>query len=300
MTKAARATPRPLLLGAHMSIAGGVQNAVTRAAELGCTALQIFLKNNTRWEGPPITEQQRREFRARLADSDILSVVAHASYLINIASPVEELRLRSQNALADEVRRASFLGIPVLVLHPGSHAGHGAEAGIRIAANTLRAVLEETKGSGVDILLETTAGQGTGIGRRFSELGALIFMSGGRRLGVCADTAHLHAAGYDILTRPAWIAVLNEFEHYIGLKRLRVWHLNDTPKEMGSRVDRHAAIGEGAIGLKAFRMIMTARRFSAVPKILETPKEPEPEMDRKNLALLRSLAKPSSRKEPMP
>lgn len=281
-----------LLLGAHMSIAGGVQNAIDRGEELGCTAIQIFLKWNTRWKGIPITPEQERLFQEKWKKSHIKAVTAHSAYLINLASPDDTTYERSMNAMKDEIRRASQLGIKYLTIHPGSHKGLGKKAGIKKIAESLDVILESESGSNVIIVLESTAGQGTGIGSRFEELAQIISASRNkRRLGVCLDTAHMFAAGYDIRTREKYEDVIREFDQIIGLSRLKLIHLNDSKKLLGSRVDRHTHIGEGEIGLDAFRSIMNDERLQNVPKILETPKEPVPEADRKNLSVLRGLTR---------
>jgi len=279
------------LIGAHVSIAGGVDRAPLRGGELGCTAIQIFLKYNTRWQGKPIAPEERSAFFRNRKRAGIRSCVAHGCYLINLASPDEIIYRKSLNAMMDELERAAFLRVPFLVIHPGSHMGDGEERGIHRIADSLNLLLEKTRGSRVKILLETTAGQGTGIGHRFEQIaGILQLVKNRRRLGVCLDTAHIFAAGYDIRTGRAYRKTMHMFDDIIGIARLRVIHMNDSRKPMGSRVDRHEHIGKGFIGLEAFRLIMNDRRFEGIPKILETPKEPEPAMDGENLRILRELA----------
>ena len=218
------------------------------------------------------------------------TIVAHNCYLINLASPDEIVYSKSLNAMRDEMRRAGRLRIPGLVIHPGAHTGCGEKEGMDRIARSLNLLLEGTRDSRVSILLETTAGQGTCIGYRFEQLAEIIGrIKVRRRIGVCLDTAHIFAAGYDIRTKKAYEQTLREWDRVIGLKRIAVIHVNDSRKPLGSRLDRHEHIGRGMIGLDAFRFIMNDERFAAVPKILETPKEPDPQADLKNLSLLRSL-----------
>lgn len=280
-----------LPLGAHQSIAGGTPNAVRRAVETGCAVLQIFVKNSNRWVGKPISDEEAAEFRRTVGEARLLAVVAHSSYLINPAGEDAELREKSIEALAEELSRCDSLGIPALVLHPGSRGGSTPEAGVARAAACLDAAFErrETRAS---ILLETAAGQGAAVGASFEELRDILGASRHQeRLAICLDTCHVFAAGYDLTTPEEFSTTIRRFESAIGLERLKAMHVNDSKKELGSRVDRHEHIGEGKIGEAGFRLLMTEPRLADIPKYLETPKDPELESDRKNLARLRALSR---------
>lgn len=282
---------RPPLIGAHMSIAGGIHKAFERGESVGCRTLQIFLKNSNRWDARPLSAQDRELFAAARARTGIDPVVAHDSYLINLASPDRALREKSVRAFMEEMGRANFLGVPFLVLHPGAHMGTGEREGCARVAEALDRALGEVGGPVVP-LLENTAGQGSTLGRRFEELASILERVGAReRVGVCFDTAHAFAAGYDLRTKKDYDAVMREFDRLIGVGRIRVFHVNDSKKELGSRVDRHADIGKGFLGLEPFRFLLNDRRFPAVPKILETPKGPDLAEDRRNLATLQSLCR---------
>jgi len=281
-----------LLLGAHMSIAGGVDKAILRGHNLGCTAIQMFLKYNTRWEGKPLMPEEQEAFLANRKEMGMSHCIAHNCYLINLASPDETIYHQSLSAMRDEMDRSSRLRIPFLVIHPGSHKGSGEGEGIKKIASSLNLLLEKSGESGVMILLETTAGQGTGIGYRFEHLAEILNrIKQQNRIGVCLDTAHIFAAGYDIRTRRAYRSTLEEFDRVIGLERIRAIHLNDSQKPLGSRVDRHEHIGRGFIGVEAFRCLMNEERFFNVPKILETPKGVDRKFDRRNLRILKGLVK---------
>jgi len=280
-----------LLAGAHMSIAGGIHNAFAHGERAGCRTLQIFLKNSNQWRARELTEEDRELYRQAELRSRIAPVVAHASYLINLASPVESLHARSLAALSEELRRANFLGVPWVVLHPGAHMGAGYEAGIERVAAALNRALELVAGP-AGVLLENTAGQGSCLGHRFEHLAAIgerVREAG--RIGVCFDTCHAFAAGYDIRTRAGFLATMREFDRLVGVGRIRAFHVNDCKRELGCRVDRHAHIGKGQIGLEAFRSLVNDRRFARVPKILETPKGKDLAEDRMNLATLRRLVR---------
>ncbi len=280
------------LLGAHLSISGGLHRAVEEAAALGCTALQIFTKNATQWRERIPGTGEIELFRSALAASPVRAVVVHAGYLLNLAAGDVDLRRRSIDALAAEVERCRTLGIPAVILHPGSHGGDGDDVGLERVAGALREVIDRTPDAPVRILLENTAGQGHSLGRDLDHLGRLLAGGGAAtRLGVCFDTAHAFAAGYDLRTADAVLATLDALDRAVGLANLHAMHLNDSKKELGSRVDRHEHIGRGAIGLEGFRCLMRDERLAAVPKILETPKEEDGQaMDPVNLALLRELA----------
>lgn len=283
-----------LLVGAHMSIAGGPHRALERGGDAGCLAVQMFLKNSNQWDAKPLTNADRELFMKRRQSCDIIAVIAHGSYLINLASPDEALRQKSLDAFVEEMFRAQFLGIPQLVLHPGAHKGAGIDAGITRTVESLNRAFDKSNAAApaVMILLETMAGQGSILGSRFEELAAILEkVDTCDRVGVCFDTAHVFAAGYDLRTRETYEATMSEFDRLIGVEKIRVIHLNDSRKELGGRVDRHHHIGEGSIGLDAFSFIVNDPRFAAVPKILETPKGTSGEEDLRNLATLRSLCR---------
>ncbi|MBW3632990.1 MAG: deoxyribonuclease IV [Chloroflexi bacterium] len=280
------------MLGAHMSIAGGHALAIDRASAFGMTACQIFTKNANQWAAKPITPDAAESFRARVGESEIAIVVAHDSYLINLASPDDALWERSSAAFGDELRRCAQLGVPWLVTHPGAHMDTGVELGMRRVAAALNRLFDTLPNLDVTVLLETTAGQGTTLGRSFEELaGILDLVEDQTRVGICFDTCHVFAAGYDLRDAAGYALTMQAFDDIIGLDRLRVFHLNDSRKGLGARVDRHAAIGEGELGAEAFRHLMNDERFAEHPGILETPKGDDGEEDRRNMATLRGLTR---------
>lgn len=278
-------------LGAHESTAGGLHLAFARIASVGGEALQIFTRNQRQWQALPLSGEEIASFRDRWEQSAGMPVASHASYLINLGSGNEEQAARSVRAFAEELRRCDLLGIPWVVIHPGSHGGDGVEAGMaRVARNLDAAFTAAGDKSTVKVLLETTAGQGTGLGSRFEELGWMISNSRfSGRLGVCLDTCHIFAGGYDIRTPAAYARTMAEFDRAVGLARLSFFHLNDARKELGSRVDRHEHIGQGRIGLEGFRLLLNDPRFAGQAMTLETPKGKDLAEDRENLRLLRSL-----------
>lgn len=278
-----------LLLGVHVSISGGIDKAVPRAAALGCSAMQIFTKNASQWRGKPIADDEARAFRSTLAASDIRAVIAHDSYLINLAAPPGENRDKSLAAFRDEMERCALLGVPDLVMHPGAHLGDGSATGIARVAEAFRALFAEAP-AGVRVLLENTAGQGSYLGSSFAELAAIMDQVPNGNFGVCFDTCHAYAAGYDIVDAAGCQRTLEEFDRIIGLQYLRAFHFNDSKKGLASHVDRHEGIGSGTLGTEVFRTILRDPRFAEVPKILETPKGEDDALDRANLALLRQLA----------
>ena len=278
-----------LLVGAHMSIAGGIHLAFDRGLRAGCLTLQLFLKNSTQWKGKTLVEPDLLLFKEAQSRSGIRPVLAHSSYLINLASPDPALRRKSLAAFEDEMERARLLGVPFLILHPGAHMGAGEEKGIVRVAEGLEEALERI-GPPVMILLENTAGQGTSIGHRFEHLAAILRrVRHPDRVGVCIDTCHTFAAGYDIRTRKGYMGTIDEIDRLIGLHRVRAIHVNDCKRELGSHVDRHTHIGQGFLGMDAFRFLVNDERFAGVPKILETPKGEDLKEDLMNLATLRSL-----------
>ena len=283
---------KKLLIGAHMSISGGVFNAFQHGEEVGCATIQIFTKNSNQWKAKELTSEDARKFRESQKKTGISPVVGHNAYLINLASPKKDVYDLSMEAMLVELNRAELLGLPYLVMHPGAHLESGEREGIRKIARSIDKLHQKTKGFGVKICLETTAGQGSAIGYRFEQLAEIIDrVKESERLGVCYDTCHTFAAGYDIRAKKAYEETFEEFDQHIGLQKLKVIHLNDSLKDLDSRVDRHQHIGEGKIGLEGFRLLMNDRRWEKVPKILETPKEGGTAKDIENLSLLRSLVK---------
>jgi len=280
------------LVGAHMSAAGGLVRAVERAVAAGCRALQVFTKNSNQWAGRPVVPEEAEAFRNAAKDAGLAPLVSHSAYLINLASPDPVVRTRSVEALVDEIGRCDANGIPFLVLHPGSHGGDGEEVGLDRIARGLDEAAGKTPSSRTTILLETAAGQGACLGHDFAHLAAILARAGSRsRLALCLDTCHVHAAGYDVVSRDGWRATLDALDAACGLDLVKVIHANDSKKERGCRVDRHERIGHGQIGEQGFVNLMTEPAFAGVPKILETPKDEEGRWDREGLAVLRRLAR---------
>jgi deoxyribonuclease IV len=279
-----------LLLGAHMSIAGGVHTAFERGVGIGCTAMQVFTKNSNQWAAKPLSAQDIQHFRAAEAKAKIFPVVAHAAYLINLCARNPSTLKKSRKAFEDELRRCEMLGIHALIFHPGSHIGAGEEQGIKLIAESINIAHRKTHGFHVLSALETTAGQGTALAYRFEQLKQIIDLVDERnRMAVCLDTCHLFAAGYDISTLQGWEETIAKFDEIIGVDRLVAVHVNDSKNWLGSRVDRHEHIGKGTIGLVAFRMLMSDARLRNVPKILETEKSDDMHEDIENMDTLRSL-----------
>jgi deoxyribonuclease IV len=284
----------PVRIGAHMSIAGGCDKAVRAAKAVGFVAVQIFTKSNNQWKAPPLTDAHVAAFRGALDECGIVGPVAHNSYLINLGSPDDALWNKSIDAMTVEVERCEALGIGDLVAHPGAHTGSGEEAGLGRVAAGLDEVHRRTRGVATRIALETTAGQGSCLGHRFEHLGRIIGrVAEPERLGVCVDTCHIFAAGYSLATAGEYDGTMDELDRAVGLDRVRVWHLNDSRRERGSRVDRHAGIGLGHLGLEPFRHVVNDPRFRALPLILETPKGTDEtggeDLDARNLRVLRQL-----------
>lgn len=277
-------------LGAHMSIAGGLPKSIDRAVAAGCGALQIFTRSSNQWKGKPISDKDAALFRQAFAASGLHEIISHDIYLINLAAAPGDTRDKSLAAFADEMTTCSRLGINKIVMHPGSHTTDSPEAGLERVVNAFDQLFEQTPEYEGLILLETTAGQGTNLGRTFEELQTII--NGSKypdRFGICFDTCHTFAAGYNTATPEGYADVMAQFDRLLGTKRLHCFHFNDSKKGLGSRVDRHEHIGQGALGLEPFRFIMNDPRFDKIPKILETPKGDDDSMDQVNLALLRSL-----------
>ena len=287
-------------LGAHMSVAGGLPRAVDRAVAHRCQALQIFTKNANQWRGRSVARTEIQEFRAKVRAARIGPVVSHASYLINLAASPGVLRRHSLEAMDDEIERAEALGLLGVVLHPGCHTAGEPAGALALVAEALLELVRR-RGSTM-ILLEHTAGQGTALGATFEQLASILAMTGGhKRVGVCLDTCHLMASGYDIVSHEGYAATFEQFERLIGFDRLKAFHLNDSKRPLGSRVDRHEHIGRGFLGLDPFRRIVNDRRFKELPMLLETPKgggratgaitvDPQ---DKRNLDTLRGLLKPT-------
>ena len=278
-------------LGAHKSIAGGVDRALDRGKETGCDALQMFVKSSNQWRARPLSEEEIEAFHEKKSAYRDDFLMAHSSYLINIASPEKEQARKSIHALVIEIERCAVLGIPYLVLHPGSHRGTTEEEGIVRIASRLSEVFLKTSGTDVMVLLETTSGTGDNIGYRFEHIASIMDrVEETERTGCCYDTCHSFAAGYDIRTRESYQKTFSEFDRIIGFKKLKAFHLNDSKHGLGSRKDRHQHIGEGEIGKEGFSFLVNDQRFMEIPMVLETPKDRDDlEFDRKNLALLRSM-----------
>ncbi len=276
--------------GAHMSTSGGVWKALERGRSIRCDVVQLFVKNNMQWFGKPFSREDVKSYQQELAANNFACVFAHAGYLINLAGPASENRDRSIKSLVQELELATQLGLPFLVLHPGAHLGTGEAAGIEQIVAGLDEVCAATRNSPVRIALENTAGQGTCLGNRVEHLAAVFErVKKPKRLGLCLDTAHFLAAGYDIRTPKGWHAAIREVGSLIGLKQILAFHLNDSKTGLGSRVDRHEHIGKGKIGKRAFRHIVNDARFRLHPGCLETPKSEDLHEDVRNLATLRSL-----------
>ena len=278
----------PILLGAHMSISGGVSTAIERARSVGCTAMQMFVKNNMQWFARPLTREEARTFLEHQQRSELLSAFAHANYLINLAATNGQFHANSIRSLSEELVRADQLELPFLVLHPGAHLGAGEEAGLEKVVQSIDRVLYDLSKIKTRIALETTAGQGSCLGNKFEHLAYIISrVREPERLCVCLDTAHVFAEGYEIGSDASVRKTFREFDRVVGLDRLAAIHLNDSKTACGSRVDRHEHIGKGKIGLPAFRFIMGDRRFRKIPKVLETPKSKDLREDVINLRTLR-------------
>lgn len=293
MASQGRRLRRPTLppadnLGAHMSIAGGLPNALVRGHEVGCSIIQLFLKNQVQWAWRPLESDEVAEFKRQQVRTGIRTVFAHATYLINLAAPDEAEWGRAVSAFHDELERAELLGLPFVVIHPGSHKGAGRESGIARVGQAVDELAGRTAGYGVRIAFENTAGAGNLLGSRAEDLAAILDATRRpERVAVCLDTCHLFAAGYDIRTSAGFAAVLERFAETVGLDRIVAFHLNDAKSELGSGLDRHEHIAHGQIGVDAFRFLLNHPRLGRRPMSLETPKTEG--WDAKNLATLRRL-----------
>jgi deoxyribonuclease IV len=282
-----------VLLGTHVSVAGGIHKAFERGEQIGCTTMQVFTKNSNQWAGKALTREDVQSYKTASGKSTIGSVFAHASYLINLCAMNPTILARSRIALADELLRCEALGIRGLIFHPGAHLGAGEQEGIRKIADSINDVHSRTGSIAPLTILETTAGQGSAIGYRFDHLASIIERCiVPERLAICLDTCHLFAAGYAIDTEVGWHAMLRELDITVGLQRLAAIHVNDSKREFGSHVDRHEHIGKGKINPLAFRLLMNDPRLAALPKILETDKSEDMHEDVENMAYLRSLLQP--------
>lgn len=280
------------LFGAHMSIAGGYHLAAEKAGAFGCGTVQIFTKNNNQWAGKALSDEDIRLFKDAVREHKLAKTTAHDSYLINLGSPNDVLREQSLTAFVHEIERAEALGLDYLVFHPGAATDGDENAGLARIAACLNEALQRMKGARVMPLLETTAGQGTSLGHRFEHLARIReLLTSPERVGVCLDTCHVFAAGYPLAPASKYRATFQEFDDVVGIEHLKAFHINDSKKPLGSRVDRHEHVGKGFLGLEPFRLLVNDPRFADHPMFLETPKEndADEQMDPVNLAMLRSL-----------
>lgn len=276
--------------GTHASIAGGIDKSIQRTVDVGVTSAQIFSKNQRQWVSTPLDPAEVERFLEARKQHGIEQMVIHDSYLINLASPKDDLIVKSMRAFEEELHRAQTLEIKYLVSHPGAHTGSGVEEGLRKVAECLNRIFDDLPDNDVIVCLETTAGQGTTLGRTFEEIATIIDQTEAKeRVGVCFDTCHAFAAGYDLRSEDSTVAVIDEFDEVIGLDRLKVLHLNDSKQPFASNKDRHEHIGKGEIGADAFAAIVNDPRLAGLPAILETEKDDDGGYDRMNLEFLRSL-----------
>ena len=277
-------------LGAHMFITGGLHKAIEHGEELGCESIQIFTKSNRSWKAKEITDEAIDAFLTKSSETKVSPVFTHNTYLINLCS-TDKIKLEnSYTGMLVELERAEKLELPYTVLHPGSHLGIGEEKGLKRIADNLRQLFSETEGYKIKVLLETMAGQGTNLGYKFEHLATLLnLIDYPDRTGTCFDTCHAFTAGYDFRTEKGYEEVISAFDSIIGLNHLLVFHLNDSLKECGSRVDRHEHIGKGYIGIEGFKHFLNDQRFKSIPGVLETPKGKDYAEDKKNLKVLRGL-----------
>lgn len=283
---------KKILLGAHMSSAGGVHKALERAVSIGCTALQLFTKNNNQWFAKKLEDEVIKNYRKNIGDADLSGVVSHDSYLINLCAANPDILKKSRASFQDELERCELLGIPYLNFHPGAHVGAGEEEGLKKIIESLDIIHDKTKNFKVLSVVEVTAGQGTTLGYKFEQINKIITgVQQKNRMAVCIDTCHIFAAGYDISTEKGYEKTFKEFEEIVGLEKLVAFHVNDSKKGLASKVDRHEHIGKGEIGLLGFKLLMNDERFDHIPKILETPKEEDMLDDIENMKILKKLIK---------
>ncbi len=279
-----------LAFGAHVSVSGGVDTAFARGERFAMDAIQVFTKNQRQWVAKPLGDVEVERWYEERGRTGITAVITHASYLINLASPKDDLREKSMRAFQDELERCETLGISGLVVHPGSHTGSGEEAGLAAVAESLNRIHESAPHLRVQTLLETTAGQGTNLGRTFDELATIIDqVEAKERVGICLDTCHVFAAGYEFRTDESYAEMMRVFDESLGIANLKAIHLNDSKFPLGSKRDRHEHIGEGEIGLEGFRNLVNDPRLVGLPGLLETEKGDDDVFDGKNLATLRGL-----------
>lgn len=281
-----------ILLGAHISVAGGFDKSIDRAEEIKTTCMQIFTKSNRQWYAKTITKDEQDAFVTKLKQSSVQVVVAHAAYLINLGSSSEETVEKSIKSLSEELQRCEQLNIPYLVLHPGTARFDDETKSLEFIAHQLNKAITRSKTTHVMVLLETMAGQGNTVGQTFEQLATIIkHTEHKRRVGVCFDTCHAFVAGYDFSTPALYKAMWHEFDKTIGLHKLKAFHINDSKKDLESKIDRHEDIGKGKIPLEAFSLIMNDRQFADIPKIIETPKGDDLQSDKKNIEKLKNLVK---------
>ena len=277
-----------MILGAHVSIAGGVSNAPQNAFECTCETLQIFTKNQLQWQAPPLSRDEITAFKRGMKLYHLVPGTVHAAYLVNLAARDPDLLVKSRDCMISDISRTERLGIPYLVVHPGAHRGQGAEKGIQVAATSLNYIFRHTHARRAMVLLEATTGAGSVLGGTFEELAAIRSLcSFPARVGFCIDTCHIYGAGYDIRSHEGYNATIHELDRTLGLANVRAFHLNDSKGVLGSKIDRHAEIGQGEIGLELFRLLLGDPRFGKIPGILETPGGDG--AFARNLAVLRAL-----------
>lgn len=280
-----------MILGAHVSTAGGVSQALVNAKDLHISAIQIFSKNQHQWKAPPLKEEEIAKWHQLIHEVGVTHAVSHAAYLINLCATDKEFLHKSRESFLDELRRADQLNLIGVVLHPGSHMNAGEEAGLDLIADSLKMVMDQHPDGKAKVLLEVTAGQGTALGYKFEQIAHLLHkVNAPQRMGVCLDTCHLFAAGYDLVDRESYDQVFHQFDRIIGLDQLVCIHLNDSKKGLGSRVDRHEHIGEGMLGSEVFRRMLKDPRFKDIPALLETPGKFDDYA--RNLTVLYSLMEP--------
>jgi deoxyribonuclease-4 len=263
-----------MIIGAHVSIGGGIENAVDNASSIGCETFQIFTKNQTQWKEKIYTNVEIQKFQNKLTASSIRidTIASHDSYLINLCADNPDNLEKSRDSFLQEINRCSALGIPYIIFHPGSHMGKGEKWGLQIIIESIRWLIDQSQESKVILLLETTAGQGTNLGHKFEQLRFVLNeINNHQRIGVCVDTCHIYAAGYDIRDEMNYHKTIDQLEKLVGLEKIKAFHLNDSKKELGIRVDRHERIGKGVIGVKAFEFFINDQRFKDIPGFLEVP-----------------------------